>query len=520
MGPNHKRCYLMTSTTSLPLRSHETVGLGPSAVVDMSPEIAMAQPEGPPPFDELVRQQAVLLARGEIGADNLQAFLEVANQIVCMDTGDGGVVYVGADGRSLAETEAGPLYRARSPDVWVLTGESSRPETVEETDDLTYEQLSTAAKVFEYYDHMPLPEIPEDVREELYIARVRTSLTLGISDPNLSLGELAGAIRRRQELSDLVTSGVYDHLFLPRLLREYRANRDATTTVITPHVERHEDNSDELQERFDQFLAGGRDIGGEEHRRRRRGIHRRQRDGRWLGKALLPAVATIGVSLGLRAADVVPFGSIGVGAVTGAVGMMISTRLNKEVWGQQRTVWQKMRTLGKAALAGAGIGMAFAAGTILTLEAASAAIDAIRGAFVDIHGVAAAVQPVPDITPELPDVPDTPIQPTTPSAFGEPLQTEHLGHFDGTDGPDNNPWLENTGYDAIADRLDAEYQRATGKPIDWSAINQQDYHNFVGQVLEQNGLGWSDVMHPGDTLTIDSQHALEFLRAHLPDTRV
>lgn len=484
------------------------------------------QAENSPIFAELVREQARLLGRGEIGVDNFSGFMVVANQISGRDCGDS-VVYAGPDGRTLNEADAGPLYHARSPEAWVLASEDSQPELTGQADaKLTSEQLSVVANVFDHYCSTPVSEIPKDVEAELNIAHERTVKTLGITDPNLALNEVADAIRRRQQLSRQVAAGEHDHLFLPRLLREYRASRGATAVTaaasqtakgrkqIVAVPDSADPEADERQRQFDSFLGGGRVIGEEDVTgRRRKGVHRRRERGRWLARAALPALVTAGVGVGLRMADVVPFGSVGIGAATGAVGMMITTRLNKEVWGRQETRWQKLRALGKAALAGAGIGAAVAAGAMLVTDVASAAIDALRNTLAD--NSSATFHQIPSITPE-PTVPDQSTQPVPPVAFDSPMQTESLGHFDGTDGPDNNPWMENTGYDTIADRLDAEYQRATGQPIDWSAINGQAYHNFVGEVLEQNGLGWSDVMHPGDSLTIDAQHALDFLRAHVP----
>jgi hypothetical protein len=209
------------------------------------------------------------------------------------------------------------------------------------------------------------------------------------------------------------------------------------------------------------------------------------------------------------------------------VGMVLATRFNKELWGQLEGGRQKWKALGKAALLGAGLGAAVAAGTMLITDVASAGIDAIRGAFSD-HATATLHQ-LPTTTPDpgsgggTTTPPVTP--PTTPNPFDAPLQTDSLGDFTGADGPDSNLWDEGTGYDAVADKLAAQYQLATGHALDWSAINPQDYHDFVGQVLEQNHVGdgygsvWAGSEHMSSraTLTIDPQKALSFLISQQPD---
>jgi hypothetical protein len=127
----------------------------------------------------------------------------------------------------------------------------------------------------------------------------------------------------------------------------------------------------------------------------------------------------------------------------------------------------------------------------------------------DTHSTVHAGE-APVDTPPIDQGIDNPPQPPVEHGQGEQpsfsLMTDEIGKWDGKFDADTN-YYNGTGYNAIAHSLMDAYQDTTGSALNWQDLRydtpgfEQAYHNFVGDVLENNDLTWEDARSlPSDTV--------------------
>jgi len=527
-----------------PAHSPRHLVLESTGIAGQAPPVAAEHMESPI-FSQLIREQADLFRGGHIGVDNFGDFMEAANSVSRTDYGES-EEYTDPNGKVLTAEDADNaslLYAASTPDFWTLgrtmppgqrIGRAEGPtdgEGPSQEEPLTYEQLSVVAKVFEGYGSVPNDELEgsEETLRQLQIARQRTANTLGVTEPeNRSLEELRAAIERRQQLSDaIVTDRAFrEQHFLPVVIRRYNAAHgiaepeggpepatvpaSAQTTMVISRPMQARPSGPAASEHPVPVDSTARRI--RSHRRDPKSDPEHIANRHHLWRTIGTTVLSVAVTTALRTAEVVPGGAVIAGATIGAVGMTLGTLTNRRFWAEKGG----RRKLAKLALAiggGAALGAGVALGTTLLMDVIPDAIDGLHDLFSGDATAATPDVPVTTPDPTVPPDPTPPPLPPTPAAFDAPLQTEQLGGYTGADGADNNPWTDGTGVDATADRIDAEVLRATGHQIDWSTIDPQDFHNFVGEVLDDNGRTWADMTSAADTdsLVIDPQKALDFL---------